>query len=295
MSKHKAIRMTMGGILLATALVAGVSVYRAEQKGNAQTTAEADGIDRKVLSMPDETTKTASGGTSTDTGTTTEDINSETMAAVDKETDTDKTVETSGNSVSAKQENPSDVTADTKETEKTEKAEKADQSAGHTGNKTTTDTEEQTTAVSAGAVSLFTADSVIGWPLEGTILKDYSMDKTVYFPTLNVYKCNPAILLKASVGDQVSAAFAGTVEECFTSEETGDTVTVDMGNGYKAVYGQLKEVTVQKGDRVTKGEVIATVADPTRYYTKEGTNLYFAITKDGQPVDPAEYTEADKE
>ena len=290
MSKHKVIRMTMGGILLATALVAGVSVYRAEQKGNAQTTAEADGIDRKVLSMPDETTKTVSGGTSTDTMT--ENINSHTTATVDKGTDTEETVETSGNSTSTKQEILSDVTADTKETEKTEKA---DQFAGNTEDKTTADTKEQTTAVSARAVSLFTADSVIGWPLEGTILKDYSMDKTVYFPTLNVYKCNPAILLKASVGDQVSAAFAGTVEECFTSEETGDTVTVDMGNGYKAVYGQLKEVTVQKGDRVTKGEVIATVADPTRYYTKEGTNLYFAMTKDGQPVDPAEYTEVDNE
>ena len=292
MSKHKAIRMTMGGILLATALVAGVSVYRAEQKGNTQMTAEADGIDRKVLSMPDETTKTASGGTSTDTGTTTEDINSQTTAAVDKGTDTDKTVETSGNSASAKQENPSDVTADKKGTEKQAKA---DQSAGNPEDNPTADTQEQPTAVSAGAMSLFNADSVIRWPLEGTILKDYSMDKTVYFPTLNVYKCNPAILLKASVGEQVSAAFAGTVEECFTSEETGDTVTVDMGNGYKAVYGQLKEVTVQKGDKVTKGEVIATVADPTRYYTKEGTNLYFAMTKDGQPVDPAEYTEVGNE
>ena len=104
---------------------------------------------------------------------------------------------------------------------------------------------------------------------------DYSMDRTVYFPTLNVYKCNPAVLLRAKIGDPVKAACAGTVKECFTGAETGDTVTVNLGNGYEAVYGQLQDV----------------MAAPTRYYKQEGTHLYFAMTKDGKPVDPADYAE----
>ena len=37
--------------------------------------------------------------------------------------------------------------------------------------------------------------------------------------------------------------------------QTGNTVTMDLGNGYEAVYGQLKEVTVQEGNYVEQGEV----------------------------------------
>ena len=28
---------------------------------------------------------------------------------------------------------------------------------------------------------------------------------------------------------------------------------------------------------------------PTKYYSTEGTNLYFAMKKDGEPIDPIEY------
>ena len=31
------------------------------------------------------------------------------------------------------------------------------------------------------------------------------------------------------------------------------------------------------------------IAQPTKYYSTEGTNLYFAMKKDGEPIDPIEY------
>ena len=161
------------------------------------------------------------------------------------------------------------------------------------------DAENETADVSASVLNLpevnFSEDTLMEWPVNGNILLDYSMDQTVYFPTLNVYKCNPAVLLRAKVKDPVKAACAGTVKERFTSVETGDTVTVNLGNGYEAVYGQLQDVTVKAGDKITEGETIATVAEPTRYYKQEGTHLYFAMTKDGNPVDPADFAEKDAE
>ena len=63
---------------------------------------------------------------------------------------------------------------------------------------------------------------------------------------------------------------------------TGLTVTMDMGNGYEAVYGQLQDVSLEEGAMVQAGEIIGTIAEPTKYYTEEGSNLYFALTKDGQ-------------
>ena len=34
------------------------------------------------------------------------------------------------------------------------------------------------------------------------------------------------------------------------------------------------------------GDVIAEVAAPTKYFSVEGTNVYFKLTKDGEPVNP---------
>ena len=62
-----------------------------------------------------------------------------------------------------------------------------------------------------------------------------------------------------------------------------------MGNGYTAVYGQLKEVPLQIGDYVGAGELIGYVSEPTKYYSVEGANLYFEVQKDGVPVNPLDF------
>ena len=149
--------------------------------------------------------------------------------------------------------------------------------------------DNQTKETTATVQQLFTEDSVISWPVEGTILLDYSMDETTYFSTLNVYKCNPAVLIKAEYDEAVHAAYGGTVKDIFTSAETGDTIVVDMGNGYECIYGQLKEVPVYVGDYVEAGTVLGYLSEPTKYYSVEGCNLYFEMRKDGQPVDPMDY------
>ena len=43
------------------------------------------------------------------------------------------------------------------------------------------------------------------------------------------------------------------------------------------------------GDYVESGHVLGYVAEPTKYYSVEGSNLYFALQKDGQPVDPVAF------
>ena len=68
-------------------------------------------------------------------------------------------------------------------------------------------------------------------------------------------------------------------------------MTVDMGDGYSARYGQLKEVPKNQGDYVDSGEILGYVSEPTKYYSVEGSNLYFQLLKDNQPVNPMEYLE----
>ncbi|WP_418752058.1 peptidoglycan DD-metalloendopeptidase family protein [Frisingicoccus sp.] len=144
-------------------------------------------------------------------------------------------------------------------------------------------------AANASVAETFGDDAKMVWPVEGEILKEYSPDKTIYFETLDQYKCNPALMIKADVNQEVVGAFGGTVESVTEDSVNGTMITVDMGNGYKAVYGQMKDVNVKEGDKVVKGQAIGNVAQPTKYYTEEGSHLYFGMTKDGTPVDPQNY------
>ena len=126
----------------------------------------------------------------------------------------------------------------------------------------------------------------MSWPVQGDILLDYSMDTTVYYQTLDQYKCNPGVLIATDINTPVNAAFEGTVTSITNDAALGNVVVIDMGNGYQASYGQLKDITVNVGDTVSKGQAIASIAQPTKYFGEEGSHLYFALTKDGAPTDP---------
>ena len=87
----------------------------------------------------------------------------------------------------------------------------------------------------------------------------------------------------------MTAAADGQVIGVDTTVETGQTVTIGLGDSYQAIYGQLKEVEVSAGDYVKQGDTIGYLAEPTKYYSVEGANLYFSMTKEGKPVNPMDY------
>ncbi len=137
----------------------------------------------------------------------------------------------------------------------------------------------------AKALSFHERDN-LGWPVAGNVLINYSMDKTVYFPTLQQYKYSPAIIIAATEGENITASADGKVISVFEDAEIGQAVCVDIGNGYELTYGQLRDIMVLKGDVISAGDVIGKVAAPTKYYSVEGPNVYFRLTKDGVPVNP---------
>lgn len=189
---------------------------------------------------------------------------------------------------SAKVENPGQSESDSmSDGAKEAKADKKTEESKKTSNDILTE-EENTPAISTAmqpALTFSDSDTLV-WPVVGNILVNYSMDKTIYFPTLDQYKYNPAIIIQANVGDLITAAAAGKVTEVFSDPQIGNAVTVELGNGYEATYGQLANVLVSEGSYVALGDIIAEVAAPTKYYSTEGTNVYFKLTKDGEPVNP---------
>ena len=141
------------------------------------------------------------------------------------------------------------------------------------------------TNVSAVALS-FDPSNGLSWPINGEILIDYSMDQTVYFETLNKYECNPALFIKAMIGDEVKSAAKGIVKEISNDAYLGNVLTIDIGDGYEIVYAQIEDILVTTGDKVEPEQIIAKVAEPTNFYKNEGSHLYFKVLKDGNPINP---------
>ena len=116
--------------------------------------------------------------------------------------------------------------------------------------------------------------------------RDYSMDKAVYHTTMQQYHYNPALIVAASEGQTITAAADGIVTDVYYDAQTGNTIRFDLGSGYALTYGQLTDISLEPGDRVSAGDVVGKIAKPTIYYTEEGANIYYKLTKDGVPVDP---------
>lgn len=179
-------------------------------------------------------------------------------------------------------------TAEEDEKETPEENTQDTQQSQNTEQETTTEENTQQTTGQSASVN-FTQDSELIWPVNGNILLNYSMDKTVYFSTLDQYKYNPALIIGGAEGDQVICGSTGIVKSIDVTAQTGTTVNIDLGNGYELLYGQLKEVPVKVGDYVEAKTVLGYVSQPTKYYSVEGCNVYFEMRKDGQPINPMDF------
>ena len=118
------------------------------------------------------------------------------------------------------------------------------------------------------------------------VLNDYGF---YHNKTLNSYYEHAGIDFTASAGTQVMAVESGTIESIYKDDILlGTEIVVDHGNGLKTVYRFVSEAEGLKvGDKVEKGDVIATVAEANGNEYKDGAHLHFEIMQDGKTIDPA--------
>ncbi len=87
---------------------------------------------------------------------------------------------------------------------------------------------------------------------------------------------------------EVISILDGEVMEVKEEELLGKSVTVKHNNGSISVYQSLSEVSVQKGDKVTQGQVIGK-SGTCSLGSDLGNHLHFELTIGGQIVDPENY------
>ena len=142
---------------------------------------------------------------------------------------------------------------------------------------------------SSDAVYNYNGRKKLTWPVMGNIILPYSMDATVYYTTLDQYACNDGIIVGAKVGEEVVSPGNGRIVNIEDTDRYGKMVTILLGNYYKAYCGQLENVDYEIGDDIQEGDVIGTVAEPTRSFVLEGPNVFFKMTYKGKAVNPVKY------
>ncbi len=112
------------------------------------------------------------------------------------------------------------------------------------------------------------------WPADGAVQRSYATDSGG----------KSGIQIGGSVGDPVRAAAAGEVVYSGSGlRGYGNLIIVMHDERYLSAYGYNRELLVQEGEQVGRGEQIAEMG---RSPGAEEASLHFEIRIDGEAVDP---------
>jgi murein DD-endopeptidase MepM/ murein hydrolase activator NlpD len=132
----------------------------------------------------------------------------------------------------------------------------------------------------------FDEEEGLFWPVNGEVIMKYSMEAPVFYQTTQTFRTSDGILIKAEKGGKVVASSDGVIKDIYTSDERGNVIEMDIGNGYTISYGQLENVCVKVGDEVLAEQKLGEVAQPTSYYNAEGSHIYMQVKEKDTQIDP---------
>lgn len=135
-----------------------------------------------------------------------------------------------------------------------------------------------------------TLSKVFTWPVQGTVLRDYSMEALSLDPTLGDWRTHGGLDIAAAQGVKVLSISAGTVDQIYNDGLMGTTVVVNHGGGLQSWYCNLDEdVMVEVGDAVDIGSELGTVGSTALAEVGVSSHVHLETILNGQPVDPRDY------
>jgi murein DD-endopeptidase MepM/ murein hydrolase activator NlpD len=142
---------------------------------------------------------------------------------------------------------------------------------------------ESFATVTAPVNGSVTATGQFMWPLSGGRITSPFGYRT--HPLSGVRKMHTGVDVGAAMGTPIRAADGGIVERSSPSSGYGWLIVINHGNGYKTRYAHMyaKDVKVQQGQRVAKGQVIALVGS-NGFST--GPHLHFELMRNETLIDP---------
>ena len=127
-------------------------------------------------------------------------------------------------------------------------------------------------------------------PIKGEIIREFAKDSLVFSKTLEEWITHNGVDIKADETNVVKAAESGTVSAIKNDPRYGLTVIINHDNGYQTIYSNLLTAEfVVKGEKVEKGQSIATVGKTAAFESLDESHLHFELLKDNEYQDPTIY------
>lgn len=106
-------------------------------------------------------------------------------------------------------------------------------------------------------------------------------------PIYKIKKFHAGVDFSAPQGTPIYASGAGIVMKTRRSRRGyGNTVTIDHGYGYTTFYAHNKDIKVKKGDKVVRGQIIATVGNTGK---STAPHLHYEVRKNNRTINPIYY------
>lgn len=106
-------------------------------------------------------------------------------------------------------------------------------------------------------------------------------------PKYKVKKMHYGMDFSAPPGTEIFATGDGVVVKTIVSRRGfGKHVVIDHGYGYETLYAHMSKISVHRGQKVRRGDVIGEVGNTG---TSSGPHLHYEVHKDGKPIDPANF------
>jgi murein DD-endopeptidase MepM/ murein hydrolase activator NlpD len=122
-----------------------------------------------------------------------------------------------------------------------------------------------------------------GWPVKGWLTSSFGFRRD---PFNGKRKIHEGLDIAARTGSPVVATADGIVSSVKTEPGYGKMVTIDHGYGYRSLYGHNSKFSVKVGQRVRRGDQIASVGNTGR---STGSHVHYEVRLNGVPVNPQKY------
>lgn len=142
-----------------------------------------------------------------------------------------------------------------------------------------TDQSDATQIDTEGEAAYFTE------PIGGTVSKGFSDTALQYSETFKDMRIHTGADIVPSNGTVVVAAYSGVVKSVEENTVYGTVITIDHGEGIVLKYCGVKNVTVDTGDIVDVGEIIAEIGTVANECA-EKDHLHLELILNGEYKDP---------
>lgn len=122
-----------------------------------------------------------------------------------------------------------------------------------------------------------------GLPARGWLTSNFGIRRS---PFTNARTMHDGIDIAARTGTPVYATASGIVSQSHFENGYGKLIVIDHGYGYKTFYGHNSKLVVKVGQRVKRGDLVASSGNTG---SSTGAHVHYEVRLNGVPLNPRKF------